>query len=140
MVGIEMKVKDGSKRKGSEMQRIVDNYLFLDRGDGKFFRLVEEEWFVDYLEECAEIVSKHYETFRIQMICAPAADGSYFSLGLVFARHDENLESKSELVNLLLAELNRKYPQMDILMFVHEISDPAEYERLQSGAYLDDLQ
>lgn len=128
-------IKEDSKRDGIEIQRILDDYFFLENGEMKFIDLFNEDWFIDYLEEFSALVREHYDEFKINMSCDTTTKGDDFIMAIVTAKRDVSEKSKAILVDYLLDQLALNYPQYDLNMFIFEVKSEETFRRLMSGEF-----
>lgn len=130
-------VKEGSKRSGTEIQKIIDNYIFLETGEGNFIPLFDEKWFIDYLEEFAKIIDDNYDDLKITIACPTDIRDEKFILAIALAKLSPSDKSKYDYVKSELLKLECKYSQMDINMFLMEVDSSEDFSRYKSGAFLE---
>ena len=88
--GISMNVSKGLERNGIQIQRILDNYFFIDPNE-EVFDLMRKNYFFDFLEDAVEIVKRHYDEFKIYLFDIESQrDSSMVLIGFVFCKENSS--------------------------------------------------
>ena len=100
--GISMNVSKGLERNGIQIQRILDNYFFIDPNE-EVFDLMRKNYFFDFLEDAVEIVKRHYDEFKIYLFDIESQrDSSMVLIGFVFCKENTSDSDSYNKLNMLI--------------------------------------
>lgn len=134
--GIRMSVSEGLERNGMQIQRILNNYFFIDPGR-QVFDLMQKNYFFDFLEDAVDIVKGYYDEYKIYMFDIESeVDGSLTFFGFVFCRDDCDSNNREEL-NKALLEFAIESKLIKCLFLVNPIDDEDYFQKAYDGELWD---
>ena len=131
--GINMNVSKGLERNGIQIQRILDNYFFIDPGE-EVFDLMRKNYFFDFLEDAVEIVKVHYDEFKIYLFDLESErKDSMVLIGFVFCKENSSDSESYDKLRNALQEFSEKVELIESLFLVLPIDDEDDFKKLYSG-------
>ena len=135
--GIKMNVSEGLERNGIQIQRILDNYFFIDPCE-KIFDLMEKNYFFDFLEDAVEIVKGHYDEFKIYLFDVEnEGEDSIVLVGFVFCKENSSNSESYDVLRKAFQEFSDKVQLIESLFLVLPIDDDEDFKKAYAGELYD---
>ena len=135
--GIKMNVSEGLERNGIQIQRILDNYFFIDPCE-KIFDLMEKNYFFDFLEDAVEIVKGHYDEFKIYLFDVEnESEDSIVLVGFVFCKENSSNSESYDVLRKAFQEFSDKVQLIESLFLVLPIDDDEDFKKAYAGELYD---
>ena len=135
--GISMNVSKGLERNGIQIQRILDNYFFIDPNE-EVFDLMRKNYFFDFLEDAVEIVKRHYDEFKIYLFDIESQrDGSMVLIGFVFCKENTSDSDSYNKLNNAFQEFSDNVELIKSLFVVLPIEDEEDFKKAYDGELYD---
>ena len=135
--GIKMNVSEGLERNGIQIQRILDNYFFIDPCE-KIFDLMEKNYFFDFLEDAVEIVKGHYDEFKIYLFDVEnEGEDSIVLVGFVFCKENSSNSESYDVLRKAFQEFSDKVQLIESLFLVLPIDDDEDFKKAYNGELYD---
>ncbi|MDO5819956.1 MAG: hypothetical protein Q4P11_06490 [Methanobrevibacter sp.] len=135
--GIKMNVSEGLERNGIQIQRILDNYFFIDPCE-KVFDLMEKNYFFDFLEDAVEIVKGHYDEFKIYLFDVEnESEDSIVLVGFVFCKENSSNSESYDSLRKAFQEFSDKVQLIESLFLILPIDDDEDFKKAYAGELYD---
>ena len=131
-----MNVNKSLKRSGSEVQEIVNNFIFLDTASGNVVELFDHKWFMDSLEEMVKLIKSCYDDFKICLAYFDdGGDDKSFVLAILVVKSKYKCR-KAELESEVTERVNG-ISEVPVLFVANEIRDDRKFKDICSGRIFD---
>ena len=130
---INLSVEKDSKRSAREMQRIMNHYFFMDPGVDAIIKLLDEEWFVDKLDELISLAHEFCGQFKIYFFNVAEKTGDIgFFITTIIAKQEPNELSVSQREKEIKRRINENSKIPFIVNLIEE-PDEDKFKKVMNG-------
>ena len=124
-----------STRDGKEIQKILNNYFFIDP-EREVFDLMRENWFFDLLEDVSKLTEKHYDEYKIYVFSTIGNNDVLILFSMIFCNDNFSNSKSFDLLSYEVSRLEKEIYSIKPLFLVFPIEDEEDFKRVMKGDFI----